>query len=402
MSEELKYAIGNLKKRKLRTFLSVISITIGITSIFAIVSFGLGLQSYVNEIAAEAGVDKLFIQSKGIGAPGTDLTFSLSKEDINFIDKIKGVNQITGVYAQAGEIEHNKQKRFVFIMGIDTKQLDFIDESFTATVEKGRHLKKGDIDKVALGYNYQLNDKIFKKKINIGDKVNINSNKFEVIGFYEELGNPQDDSNIYLTRESFEEIYPDIEDKFGFLMIRADKNVKTADLSEKITEKFRKHKDQKKGEETFFVQTFEDALKTFGDVLNVLNGVLFLIALISLIVATVNIMNTMFTAVMERTTEIGIMKSIGAKNSTILKIFMFESGIIGLIGGVTGITIGFIIASIGGNAAAASGFSLLKPIFPFSLIFGCLLFALITGIIAGYLPSRKASNLKPVDALRYE
>ena len=185
-------------------------------------------------------------------------------------------------------------------------------------------------------------------------------------------------------------------------MIRADKNVKTADLSEKITEKFRKHKDQKKGEETFFVQTFEDALKTFSDVLGVLNGVLFLIALISLIVATVNIMNTMFTAVMERTTEIGIMKSIGAKNSTVLKIFMFESGIIGLIGGITGITIGFIIASIGGNAAAASGFSLLKPIFPSILVIGCLLFALVTGIIAGYLPSRKASRLKPVDALRYE
>ena len=289
MSEELKYAISNLRKRKLRTFLSVISITIGIASIFAIVSFGLGLQNYVNELASEAGVDKLFIQSKGIGAPGTDLTFSLSKEDISFIDKVKGVNQISGVYAQAGEIEHNKQKRFVFIMGIDTKQLDFIDESFTATVEKGRHLKKGDINKIALGYNYQLDDKIFKNKINIGDKVNINSKKFEVIGFYEELGNPQDDSNIYMTIEAFEEVYPDIKNKFGFLMIRADKNVKTADLSEKITEKFRKHKDQKKGEETFFVQTFEDALKTFSDVLGVLNGVLFLIALISLVNETLGV-----------------------------------------------------------------------------------------------------------------
>ena len=81
---------------------------------------------------------------------------------------------------------------------------------------------------------------------------------------------------------------------------------------------------------------------------------------------------------------------------------MFESGIIGLIGGITGLIIGFSFATVGGNAATKAGFSLLQPIFPLYLIIGCLLFALVTGAIAGYFPSRKASKLRPVDALRYE
>jgi len=113
-------------------------------------------------------------------------------------------------------------------------------------------------------------------------------------------------------------------------------------------------------------------------------------------------MNTMYTAVLERTKEIGVMKSLGAKNSDIVFIFIFESGLLGSIGGILGVIFGYIIASLGGQAAASAGFSLLKPIFPPVLIIGCILFAFLVGAGAGLLPARQASQLKPVDALRYE
>ena len=96
------------------------------------------------------------------------------------------------------------------------------------------------------------------------------------------------------------------------------------------------------------------------------------------------------------------MKAVGAKNNDILFIFMFESGFLGLIGGIAGVIVGYIVASIGGATAAANGFALLKPEFPVLLIVGCLLFSLIVGATAGYFPARRASRLKPVDALRYE
>ncbi|MFH1642908.1 MAG: ABC transporter permease [Nanoarchaeota archaeon] len=400
--DEIRYSVKNIWQRKLRSFLTILSILIGITSIFALVSFGLGIQKYVDTLAQEAGTDKLFVQAKSIGAPGTDENFFISKDDVEFIGKINGVTDISGMYFKVGEIESNDEKLFAFISSLDPDKMDFILEAFTVDIDKGRQLKKGDSNKVALGYNYQLENKLFDRPLKLRDKIKINSEPFEVVGFFKEIGNPQDDSNIYMLPETVERLFPDTKGKFGFVMVRADKNVNPQDLADKILEKLRKRKGQEEGKEDFYVQTFEDALATFGAVVNVLNGILVLIALISLVVASVNIMNTMYTAVLERTNEIGIMKAIGARNKVILFIFVFESGFLGFVGGIVGIFVGWLFASTGGKIAASAGYSLLQPAFPWYLTAGCLLFATAIGAGSGFLPAIQASRLKPVEALRYE
>jgi len=373
----------------------------GITAIYTILSFGLGLQNYMDTLADEAGADKLYIQARGIGAPGTDDNFRLTKDDIDFVGKTRGVEDITAIYMDAGSVEFKDQIIYAYVSGLDTDDLEFFEESFSFKIEKGRQLRDDDIGKVALGYRYGQDDKAFEKAVRTGDDIKVNGVDFEVVGFYEEVGNPADDVNVYLTQAQFEELY-DIKDEYGFAMIKAEKGVDTGELAEKITIKLRKHKDQDEGQEDFFVQTFEDVLATFGVIINVLNGVLILIALISVIVASVNIMNTMYTAVLERTKEIGIMKAIGSTNKRILMIFMLESGLLGLIGGVVGIGLGYLIASTGGKFAAESGFALLQPAFPWYLTAGCLLFGFFVGAVSGLLPSIQASKQKPVDALRYE
>jgi len=399
---EIKYALQNFRKRKLRSGLTILSILIGITAIFALLSFGIGIKNYVNQLAEESGGNKLFIQARGIGAPGIDENFFLTKNDVDFVSKIKGVDEILGMYFKVVEVKFDDQKRFYFVSGTDTSKIDFMEESFSIKVIKGRKLKEGDSDKVALGYNYQLQDKVFKKPVRLGDKMELNGNRYEVVGFYEEIGNPQDDTNLYLTDKSFEALFPNSKGQFGFVMLSSQKGTNPSELADRIEERLRKFKGQEEGKEDFFVQTFEDALATFTTVINVINGMLTLIALVSLIVAFVNIMNTMYTAILERTKEIGVMKAIGAKNSDILLVFVVEAGLIGLVGGALGVLLGYIISSIGGSIAAASGFALLKPAYPISLIIGCLIFSLLVGAAAGFFPARRASKLKPVDALRYE
>src|SRR3989344_2577869 len=231
---EIKYSMQNLKKRKLRSWLSIISILIGITSIFALLSFGIGIQKYVNDLAEESGGNKLFVQAKSVGAPGTDENFFLSRDDVDFIGKVIGVNEVVGTYFKTAEIKLDKQKKFTFVMGLDTGSLDFIQETFSIDIIKGRELKKGDLDKVVLGYNYQLEDKIFKKAVNLGDKIGINGKPFEIVGFYDEVGNPQDDSQVYITDEAFESLFPASKDKFGFVMLSAQKDVIPSELAEKI------------------------------------------------------------------------------------------------------------------------------------------------------------------------
>jgi len=400
--EIIKYALLNLKNRKLRSGLTVLSILIGITAIYALVSFGVGLQNFVNDIAEEAGVDKLFIQGKGIGAPGTDENFRIPKDDIDFVEKINGVQEISGLYLDTVEVKKDRQKKFVFGTGFDTTKIQLIEEVFTVGVEKGRQLKKDDLDKVVLGNNYQEKTTIFRNPVRLGEKIEINGEIFEVVGFYEKIGNPQDDSNVYFAYEGFEDLFPDNKDQFGWAVIKANRNTNPTLLAERVTDKLRKHKGQKEGKEDFFVQSFEDALETFNNILAVLNGILVLIAFVSLIVAAVNTINTMYTAVLERTKEIGIMKSIGARNSDILSIFIFESGFLGMIGGILGVSLGFLISITGGAIAAQAGFSFLEPAFPIWLTLGSIIFAFGVGAASGSLPAYRASKLKPVDALRYE
>jgi putative ABC transport system permease protein len=400
--EDIKYSLQNLVHRKLRSWLTILSILIGIMAIFAIISFGLGIRDYMDTLASKAGTDKLFIMAASMGAPGSDDTFSLSKDDVDFVAKINGVSEIAGMYAKAVQISLNKEKKYSYLIGMDMDKSDFIIEAMGVGILNGRQLESDEDNKIALGYNYQFENKFFKKPVKLGDNVELNGVKFEVIGFYEEVGNPSDDSQIYLTFGAFESLYPESKDKFGYIMAEAAKGEDVELLADRIKEKLRKFKDQKEGKETFYVQTFADALQTFGTIINVLNGILVLIALISLVVASVNIMNTMYTAVLERTKEIGVMKAIGARNNDILTVFIFESGLLGAVGGVIGVIFGYIAASIGGAIAASAGYSLLKPIFPWYLTAGCILFAFLIGAGSGIMPAYRASKLKPVDALRYE
>ena len=398
----LKYAWDNLKHRKLRSFLTVLSILIGIASIFTLVSFGQGLTNYVDVISSEVGTDKLIIQSKGIGAPGTDKNFFIKKEEVEFLSKINGMDEVAGVYFSVVQIKHDKSKKFVFMGSENMNNKKLIMELYTLKLHSGRDLKKGDNKKVAMGYNYLLPKKIYEIPLRMRDKIKINDEEFQIIGFYEPVGNPQDDSNIYITNEGFESLMPEKKDKFQFAIARVQEGINPRSMADKATVKLRKFKDQKEGDEDFFIMTYEQLIQTFNNILGVINGVLVLLALISLVVAGVNIMNTMYTAVLERTKEIGILKAIGAKNNNILMIFLVESGIVGLFGGILGISLGWGISTTAGRIAADAGYQMLQPIFPVELIIGCLVFALLVGVISGLLPARQASKLLPVDALRYE
>ncbi len=404
MMNEIKYTLQNLRSRKLRSALSVLSILIGIAAIFSLVSFGMGIQDYTDKLFAKMGSDKLFIMSKGIGVPGMDENFFLAKDEINYVSKISGVQEITGIYIKAAEIRSGKERKYNFVMGLDPAKMDFISEGFAIDVYRGRKLKEGDDSRVFLGYDYHLGNKamVFEKPVSLGDRVEVNREKFEVIGFYGQAGNPQDDSQIYVTFGAFEKLYPSQKDKFGYVILKSAPGTDPNALAEQIKEKLRKYKGQEEGKEDFYVRTLVDVMEVYSNTVNVLSGILVLIAFISLVVAFVNIMNTMYTAVLERTKEIGILKSMGARNGNILFVFVFESAFLGFSGGVSGIVLGYIISSIGGAVATAAGYSMLQPVFPWYLAAGCMLFALVVGALSGLLPALRASRLDPVEALRYE
>jgi len=142
---------------------------------------------------------------------------------------------------------------------------------------------------------------------------------------------------------------------------------------------------------------------SFGDILIIVQIVVIGLAMISLIVGGVGITNTMFTSVLERTKEIGIMKSIGARKQDIFAIFLIEAGLIGLVGGIIGIFLGIVFSEIVSLAAqAVLKSNLFQASFPVSLIIGSLLFSMLVGCISGVVPALNAAKQNPVDSLRYE
>jgi putative ABC transport system permease protein len=143
-------------------------------------------------------------------------------------------------------------------------------------------------------------------------------------------------------------------------------------------------------------------INSFSNTLDIIIGFVILIALISVIVSAVNTANTMITSVLERYKEIGILKAIGARNSEIFGIFLFESAFLGLIAGILGVLLGWGMTSIMGKILMNLGWAFLQPYYNFIIFGGLILFAVLTGAISGVAPAIRAAKINTVDALRYE
>ena len=405
--ELLRYTIKSLVTRRMRSFLTIVSIMIGIMAIFALISFGMGLSNYVEVTSKEMGADKIIIQPKtgSIGGFSQIPETGLTERELEFISHINGIEAATGLMIKNVQVkpDDNIKPVYVYLMGVstDTEKKEIFEELMMVDMLRGRDLRDGDKLKATLGYRYTQPDDVFEEPIQVGQKIIINNKKVEVVGFYESIGNPEDDRNIYLTQEGVKELL-NVEDQYEWVMARVSPSEDVNAMAEKVEREFRDFRDEEEGKETFFVQTFNDLLKSFSSILDILNAVLVMIALISVVIAGINIMNTMYTSVIERTKQIGIMKAIGARNSNILNMFVAEAGFLGLTGGLLGILLGYGIASLGGKIAEQAGYAVLQPIFPASLIIGCLLFATVVGAVSGLAPAVQASKQNPVDSLHYE
>ena len=398
--EGVKYSLKNLKKNKGRSFLTIFSILVGIATIFIFVSFGSGLYNYIDDLSSSSSADKVLIMPKSAGGI-IDLanTIVLNELDIDVIDRIPGVYEVTGLYYDAVEIKQNKELKYIFMISYDPKR-DMILDSFNVKAIEGRTLKSGATGKALLGYNYLIPDKIFSKSFRLNDNIEVNGENLRIIGFLEEIGNPQDDSQIYVTNDQFLEMNPD---ENSYMQLFARVEIENIDrVVEDIEKNLRRSRDVEKGKEDFTVQSFNDLIESFSSALNIVIGFVILIALISVLVSTINTANTMITSVLERYKEIGILKAVGARNREIFDIFLFESSFLGFIAGVLGCALGWGISSIGGAILKNLGWSFLQPYFSVYLFIGLILFAVVTGAISGTLPALRAARINPVDALRKE
>ncbi|MEM2916486.1 MAG: ABC transporter permease [Candidatus Woesearchaeota archaeon] len=315
----------------------------------------------------------------------------------------KGVANAAGTLFRGGLVKFNNVQRTQFIMGLPDKkeEADLMKQMNSWEIIEGRELSHKDKGKAVIGNDLAYKN-LFNKEIQVGNKIEISGKTFEVVGILKRIGDPGTDTSVTIPEEEAREITGEPE-AYSYIVAQSAPGLNPEEVADNIEKAIRRDRHQKEGREDFTVQSSTELIESFMKVLFIIQAVFVGIAAISLLVGGIGIMNTMYTAVLERTREIGVMKAIGARNRDILALFLIESGFLGTAGGIIGIIIGSGISKIVEVAVNAQyGANTILAVFPPYLLVGALLFSFGVGAVSGLLPARRASKLKPVDALRYE
>ena len=401
--EHFKIAIKNLMSRSLRSWLTILGVVIGIFLVVAMLSLSEGIKNAVMAQMKMIGDDVLMVMP----GEGGDIMMAmiggltLSGENLEAIERAEGVDLVVPNLWRAQIVRHKGETKTTFILGYPREDAqDFIRDSMGFYIEEGEWPRIGRRE-IMVGA--LVPEDIFPE-MEIGDNITVGGIDFKITGVLRTLGSRQDDSMVALDMNYFHQI-TGIREGAHFAIVRIKEGFTPTQVQANIMAEAGDVKRVRSEPETvapFTVFTPDAAMDMVGNIMLILQVMIFSIAGIAIIVSTIGIMNTMYTSVRERTKEIGIIKAIGAKNSDISKIFLIESGIIGLIGGIGGVILGFALAKIVELYLQIHPVFVLEAVISPTLIIFALLFSFILGSLAGYLPAKRAAKLNPVDALMYE
>ncbi len=397
--DNIRFSVRNLRHRPKRSWLTILGILIGVAAVIALVSLGQGMQRSITQEFEAFGYNVVMIAGHGehrlgMGALLGAHTFRL---DLTPLKKIPGVEAIGGVLIKTPYVSAGRREGYLLTWGMAPELMQAFGNYYKP--ELGRALKPGETQTAVLG-------SIVAKDLglSVGDKFVIETLEFEVVGILEKRADPDVNYAIMVPIATLQELVGERE-RLSLVLIRtAQQHAGHAGHdAASVAKEVRRVVKELRGKDDLNVHTTGEMLDLMQNLVGILQAALGGIAAISLLVGGVGVMNTMYTAVLERTREIGVMKAVGARRRHILTLFLLESGFMGLVGGLLGALVGLGIAV---------GIKLLAPIFMpgttlevgFSpgLMLGVLGFSFVLGALSGFLPARAAAKLPPVEALRYE
>ena len=396
----------SLRSNILRSILTSLGIIIGVSSVITMISIGSGARIEVEQQIERFGSNNLIVRSQSSSnrgvSMGTNSVNTLTLKDMEALkEELPAIKAIAPRVSLSTQIIANGNNWLATVTGTTNDYFDLGNWKF----EKGRSFEEEELDsgsRVAIiGKTVQKN--LFDTDNPIDEVIRINKVPFTVIGLLDAKGGTAwadlDDTIIVPLKTAKQRL---VAKKFPGDQIRSMTiNVRSSDLLFK-TEKdvdtvMRKlHKISANGNPDFVIRNYAQFLNARQESSRVMSILLATVAGISLIVGGIGIMNIMLVTVTERTKEIGVCMSVGAKKRDILLQFLIESLMISLIGGLIGIALGL------GVIFGVSEYFKWKMSLDYMSIVLSFVFSSSIGIIFGFYPARKAANLNPIDALRYE
>jgi len=430
LADIFKLSLNSLTHRGLRSWLTILGIIIGVAAVIAMLSISAGMSQNMRTQLSSFGTDVITVSagrtraqgpeggfgerfqpgggfSQTTGTTSSTSTPKLTDKDINAILTAQGVDAVSGIITGRASVQYLAQTVTVTIEGISPTAWNSMT---TSKLESGRFLELGDGTSVLVGYN--VAHEIFGTNLTENSPIKIGGKTFSVAGILQQSGTGGfggDDRTIFMTLEAARDIVTGLDsDQYSSLQVKITNTNAVDQIIQNVDQVLYTSRMVTSDTADFTVTSPTAMLQTIQSTMATLTFFLTGIAAISLLVGAIGIANTMFMSVIERTRLIGILKSIGTRNSEILKLFLTESGIIGLMGGLLGVFLGFIvvgiISSVGinimgmGRMGTSTSVAIVTP----ELVLFALLFSTIIGIISGLIPARKAANLQIVEAMRSE
>lgn len=394
MLDLLSGALKNICRKKGRSFLTMSGIAIGVTSVIIISCISSCGTSAVNNELDSLGLGGLTISAK------ENSDSPLSDDELQAIRSVPDVKDATPVLIQTTQVYSQNEKQSAFVWGIDSDAGDTV----SLQLLYGRFLNKSDIGSCA---KVCMVDKTFAQSIyqrdnivgkNISVQCGAVMEEYKVVGVIKTgSGLLQNAMGTYLPNFIYAP-YTTVREATGSLgyhqiITRAKDGSDLDALGKSIV---RKLNDTSGLDDGYTANNLAKQRDILLNILDIVTLILTCVGAVSLVVASLSIMTVMLVSVSERTREIGIKKSIGAKKTTIMLEFLSEAGLISMLGCLVGVVLGLAV-----SFAGASMFQMTLNLNAGVLLFTCI-FSLLTGIVFGVYPAMKAANLKPVAALRSE
>jgi putative ABC transport system permease protein len=400
--DHVKLAIKNLRHRFSRSLLTLLGIAIGIMAIISLLALGEGMQQVIaGELSSLSDVVIIstgggsFSSFGGGGSTGEYFT----QRDIASIGRIQGIKEISTQLSGYALAEYNGKTTIVSLTGMEVGVMKL--QYASQNLDEGGFLNEGDQNKIMIGY--AVAHDTFDADISVGGRIKINGEKFFVSGIFgkQGFGGTSSDSIVLMSSHDFQKLTG--QSNISLIYLRVN-NVNDA---ESIATAIQNAINENHGRKDFATATtMTSILETVQTITGILQLVLVGIASIALVVASIGIMNTMLTSVMERTREIGIMKAIGATTRDIMSIFIIEGVLMSSVGGIIGIILGVfgsqaLTLILNGFMSMGGSFNLV-PIITITSVVLAVTVSLIVGILSSLYPAWKAARMSPIEAVRYE
>lgn len=393
--ETVQLAITAILSNRLRSFLTILGIVIGVLSVIVLVSLVTGLKTYITDQISSFGSNILFVVPGKLGggrSPGGIQVNRLENQDVlNLRNKLGDKAQVTAVVTKVASTKNgNKTDKDTSLSGVDAMFPKIVT---SIKVADGRFFNQSEADtgkRVAL-IGPTVADQLYGNQDPIGQTMAIGNVKYQVIGVLEPRGSTfgvDQDNSAIVPLEALRK-------QFGInnlngIYISAPTPEDVKPLQTDITNILKK----RISEDDFTVTTSEQTLSTINQITGVLTAALGGIAAISLLVGGIGVSNIMLVSVTERTREIGLRKALGARPEDIRNQFLIEAVTLCALGGIVGIILGYLI-----SFGIGQFFTTTVPLWSVALSFG---FSMLVGIIFGVAPAIRAARLDPIQALRYE